>query len=356
MVRLFGEEMTRGELLRRVGALDQIAGTRRVRLEDGPEDGVSAIEVRTGGGLAYTVLPSRALDLAAAECDGIPLAWRSGNGDVHPAYTYRALGWNAGWFGGLLATCGLDNIGAPGEDDLGPYAQHGNINGVAARQVCHGGRWEGDRHVFWVEGELRQKHGWMATAYDVVVRRRIESELGGRTIAIRDEVENLAPRPAPLMLLYHVNLGWPLVAPGAEVISRNTGVAPVGGGVAVEPPGAVVPPAADYAPVVHDHQIVADAEGTCEAALLNDRLAMGLVLRFPHAELPSFKHWKALVDGRNVIALEPTNCVGAGRARERELGRLPMLDPGEVRVFHLEVTVARGEAELAAVRARLARA
>jgi hypothetical protein len=355
MVRLYGEDLTRRELLRRVGSIDQIAGVRRVRLEDGPEDGVVAVEVRTGGGLSYTVVPSRALDIAAAECDGIPLAWRSGNGDVHPAYTYRTLGWNVGWFGGLLATCGLDNIGSPGEDELGPYPQHGHLNGVAARHVGYGARWQGERYLLWVEGELRQKEAWIPGSYDVVLRRRIESELGGRTIAIRDEVENLATTPAPLMLLYHVNLGYPLVAPEAEVRARGVGAAALVG-TPGEPAGAIVPPAPDYRPIVYDHQVTADAAGMCEAALLNDRLATGLLLRFPQAELPSLKQWKQLVDGRYVVALEPTNCVGAGRVWERELGRLPMLAPGETRLFHLELTVLRGEADLAAARARLTRA
>src|SRR5687768_9185028 len=81
MVKLFGEELPRAELLRRVGSIDQVAGVRKVRLEDGPEDGVSAVEVRTGGGLSYTVIPSRALDIATAEVDGIPIAWRSGAGE-----------------------------------------------------------------------------------------------------------------------------------------------------------------------------------------------------------------------------------------------------------------------------------
>src|SRR5438105_15441873 len=77
MVRLFGQELTKRELLRRVGNLDQVAGTRRLRFEEGPEDGVGAVEVRTGGGLRYTVLPSRALDISAAECEGLPIAWRT---------------------------------------------------------------------------------------------------------------------------------------------------------------------------------------------------------------------------------------------------------------------------------------
>jgi hypothetical protein len=112
MVHLYGREMSRQEVLARVGGLDQIAGVRRIRLEDGPEDGVSAVEVRTGGGLGYTVAPSRAMDVVAAECDGLPLAWRTGAGEMHPAYGYRTSGWNLTWFGGLLATCGLDNVGS----------------------------------------------------------------------------------------------------------------------------------------------------------------------------------------------------------------------------------------------------
>ena len=364
MVRLYGEEIGRRELLRRVPALDQLAGVRRVRLEDGPEDGISAVEVRTGGGLSYTVVPSRALDLAAAECDGLPLAWRSGAGEVHPAYTYRTLGWNVGWFGGLLATCGLDNVGNPGEDELGAFAQHGHLNGVAARQVGYGARWEGpaegrdgptdpDRYVLWVEGELRQKDGWMPGSYDVVLRRRIESELGGRTIAIADTVENLAQTPAPLMLLYHVNFGYPLVAPGAEVLSRRSGLSQLFGEPPPEGATGVAPPSADYRASVHAHELVADADGMAEAAIVNDRLETGVRLRFPIAELPYFNQWKQLVDGRYVVALEPGNSGGVNRVRARERGALPLLGSGETRRFHLEITVLRGRDELADARARL---
>src|SRR5688572_29156674 len=104
----------------------------------------------------------------------------------------------------------------------------------------------------------------MPGSYDVVLRRRIESELGGRTIAIRDEVENLATTPAPLMLLYHVNLGYPLVGPDAAVWSRGAGAVPLFG-TPGEPAGTIVPPAPDYQPIVYDHQVTPDAAGMCEA-------------------------------------------------------------------------------------------
>jgi hypothetical protein len=363
MVRLFGEDLTKRELLRRVGSLDQVAGTRRLRYEEGPEDGVGAIEVRTGGGLRYTVLPSRALDIAAAECDGVPIAWRTAVGDVHPAYSHLSLGWNAAWFGGLLATCGLDNVGSAGEDELGSYPQHGWLNGVAARQVGHGGRWQtaadqgGDRYTTWVEGELREATGWGPGSYDVALRRRIESDLGGRAIRIVDRVENLGQRPAPLMIQYHFNLGYPLVGPGAEIVSRRRrifGAREAAEAVVAEAPR-VGPPSADYRPVVHFHELVPDAAGDCEVALVNPTLAggLGVALRFPAAELPFFKQWKALLDGRNVVAIEPGNCWGFGRAGERERGTLASLAPGEERSFHVELTVLRGAEEIAALRGRL---
>ena len=350
MVRLFGQDLTKRELLRRVGNLDQVAGTRRLRFEEGPEDGVGAVEVRTGGGLRYTVLPSRALDIAAAECDGVPIAWRTAVGDVHPAYSHLSLGWNAGWFGGLLATCGLDNVGSPGEDDLGRYPQHGWVNGVAARSVGHGGRWTGapgaERYTMWVEGELREVTGWGPGSYDVALHRRIESDLGGRAIRIVDRVENLGQRPAPLMLQYHFNLGFPLVGPDAEIVSRASRVYGMNEAAesVVGQARRVGAPAADYRPAVHFHDLVPDSAGNCEVGLVNPTLAggLGVALRFPAAELPFFKQWKALLDGRNVVAIEPGNCWGFGRAQERERGTLAVLEPGEERSFHVELTVLRG--------------
>jgi hypothetical protein len=353
MVRLYGRDLSREEVLARVGGLDQIAGVRRIRLEDGPEDGVSAVEIRTGGGLSYTVAPSRAMDVVAAECDGLPLAWRSGAGEMHPAYGLRTNGWNLTWFGGLLATCGLDNVGSPGQDDLGEFGQHGWLNGVAARHVGYGARWSGDSYLLWVEGELRQKDGWMPGSYDVVLRRRVESELGGRTIRIVDEVENVAGTPAPLLLLYHVNAGFPLVGPEAEIVSRSRAIRQHGRDEHDPDATRITEPTPEFHSQGHAHDLVPDADGYAEAALLNPRLEIGLGLRFPVAELPYLAQWKALVARRYVVSLEPTNQPGGNRARHRERGTLPMLEPGEVKTFHLDITVLRGAEEMAAARARM---
>ena len=48
--------MSKKDLLRRVGNLEQIAGVRSYVRTEGKAEGVRAVEVRTGGGLSYTCI------------------------------------------------------------------------------------------------------------------------------------------------------------------------------------------------------------------------------------------------------------------------------------------------------------
>jgi hypothetical protein len=53
MPSINGAAMTRRELMRRVGRLDQVAGVRLVTLGDGIERGVRVLEFSTGTGFAF---------------------------------------------------------------------------------------------------------------------------------------------------------------------------------------------------------------------------------------------------------------------------------------------------------------
>ena len=54
---LYGKEYSADDLRRCVGNLDQIAGIRLSRLEEGNERPVLSAHFRTGAGLEFTVLP-----------------------------------------------------------------------------------------------------------------------------------------------------------------------------------------------------------------------------------------------------------------------------------------------------------
>ena len=65
MAKLYGRQWTRAELLATVGDLSQVAGVRFAELSDGSERGVRIAECGIGGGLSFTVMLDRGMDVGA---------------------------------------------------------------------------------------------------------------------------------------------------------------------------------------------------------------------------------------------------------------------------------------------------
>ena len=53
------------------------------------------------------------------------------------------------------------------------------------------------------------------------LRRTISGTIGQASIRIHDEVINIGNTPAPHMILYHFNFGWPLVDEGTDIIWKG---------------------------------------------------------------------------------------------------------------------------------------
>ena len=128
MAQLFDKEFTRADLLERVGEINQLGGVRIMRLEEGRGEGVRLIEARTGTGFRFNILPSRGMDVSFAEYKGIPLSWRSCTGDVSPAF-YEPEGdeWHRLFYGGMVITCGLSNVGPSCVDQGEPLVIPGHL-------------------------------------------------------------------------------------------------------------------------------------------------------------------------------------------------------------------------------------
>lgn len=114
MLEYFNETYRYEEILERTGGMSQLAGARRFIFAEGRAKGTEAIDVRTGSGLSFMVLPDRGMDIAWAEFKGINLSYISPTGVVAPAY-YESRGteWLRGFYAGLMTTCGLTQAGPP---------------------------------------------------------------------------------------------------------------------------------------------------------------------------------------------------------------------------------------------------
>ncbi|UCD71929.1 MAG: aldose 1-epimerase family protein [Syntrophobacterales bacterium] len=351
MARLFGQEFIRSDLLQRVGDISQLCGVRLMRLEDGSEEGVRVIEARTGTGFRFNVLASRGMDISFAEYKGIPLSWRSCTGDVSPAF-YEPEGdeWHRIFYGGMVITCGLSNVGAPCEDQGERLGRHGRISATPAQCVYADGRWEEDEYNLVIQGRMKQATFW---GENLSLIRKISTQLGTSMLRIEDEVENLDFSPTPLMFLYHVNLGFPILSEGSTLLIPTKEVVPMEASMDPKTFDQFHPPMAEASSQVFYHDMASDPEGRVLVALINERLSIGVYIQYNKNHLKNFVQWKMLGQGAYVLAIEPANCHVEGRALERERGTLEFLQPGEKKNFSLELGVLESTPELREVKEKI---
>mgnify|MGYP001012682767 CR=1 FL=1 len=365
MPRLFGADWSRRDLCARVGDISQVAGVSRMQYAEGPERGVDVLRFRTGSGLDFDVLPGRGLDIANATYQGQPLAWMSANGIPHSAYYEpEGLGWLRGFFGGLLTTCGMLTAGSPGEDpDAAPMPAgaptelpgtvrlglHGRLNQTPARAVSADGYWDGDDYLLCAQGRLRES---IIFGENVELLRRVQASAGEAKIRLVDEVTNHGFVSQPHMMLYHMNLGWPLLAPGARLVASVSDTEPRDADAAagLAQCRGFEPPAVAYPEQVFYHQAEPDDRGWCQVGIINPALGAGLGVGISYraAELDQLVQWKSMLAGTYVCGLEPANCRVGGRWAERAAGRLKVIEPGQTISYALTIEVLDGAEACAA--------
>jgi hypothetical protein len=360
-VRAHGRELDRARLARVAGDLSALGGVRSVLLEDGAERGIRALEFRTGSGLSFDVLVDRAMDIGPAEHAGRSFGWRSATGFRHPGlHEYRdedGLSWLRS-FSGLVVTAGLDHTLFTAEVDASQYAYpfrktvwnglHGRVANIPARLIGYGEEWRSsDICTLWAEGEVRQA---AVFGEHLRLRRRVEADLGGNSIRLTDTVTNAGFDPTPHMLLYHINLGWPLVDEGTRLvapIARTPWFTESVGKQRVSYQR-MPAPQPGFVEQVYAHDLHADSDGRVAVALVNERLAFGFQLEFSTREFPYFLEWLHLREGAYAVGLEPSTHNVAGENAARTDGSMIWLPAGESRTYHTTFRVLDGSAELCA--------
>jgi hypothetical protein len=359
-MRVFGENVSVKQLRQRVGRMDQVAGIRLVQFDDGRARPARAALIHTGGGLEITVALDRCMDIAAASHAGRAMGWRSAPGDVAPQY-YEAEGirWLRSYGGGLLTTCGLSNVGGPAADSAeSGVGLHGRIGNIPAEDLSVTQEWQGNDYVLRLRGTMREV---VLFGEKLALSRSIHTKLGENRFWIEDTVVNEGFEAVPLMLLYHCNIGWPALGPKARMISPTRGIAPRDETArdGVESWNEMDAPTRKYAEKVYYHDMAAARDGSVTTAIENGRFGegegFGVYVKYVKKELPRFTQWKMMGQQDYVLGLEPCNCGVEGRDVEAKHGLLEKIQPGERRVFRLELGALTSEDELHALQKPVAR-
>jgi hypothetical protein len=312
--------------IREATATDAVLGHVAAQLsDDGAATGARVIAVSPAGGVHARVLVDRGLDIGAAWFGGQPVAWLSANGEHRNASLDEGEGWHSGWAGGLVTTCGLQNVGAPTEG----HGRHGQFTSLAADDVSvdRTVQDDGTGEVV-ISGRLTEAIG---LGRGIVVRRTLRFPLqpgeDGGTVELEDEAVNESPVPLQSPLLYHVNFGYPFLDSDSVPLLQSDGAFIAN--AASQPMG---PPIADHqGDEVLELAVNPDPTGWALAALESRRLQLRAVLSWQTKTLPRLFTWQRRAAGSYVCALEPANCSVQGRAFDRAQSRHPMLAPGERR-------------------------
>jgi hypothetical protein len=369
-MKVFGGEIARAELLRRVGNLAQVGGVELLSHEQGYARGSRFLDFRTGSGFRFTVNVDRGMDPGYAEFNGASLAWLPPK--IFPApgfWENDDHAWVRFVLGGLCNTAGLVTIGNPQTVDVSQFKFHsrhedryGTHDRVAILPASHfnfGERWEGDRCFLWAEGTIRQE---ITYGENLLLSRRYQAELGSSTFSLRDVVRNEGFYPAPHQLLYHFNIGYPVVDDGAELLAAVTGE--VGGSIFEDEEKTpdryrrFSGPEQGFFAEGFEIPMATGADGLVSAAVVNRGFralegGLGVYVRYDPSTLPVYLEWRMMGEGLYAVGMEPSTNPFKTIPELVEEGYPVMLEPGEERVYTLEFGVLAGGSAIDAFAASL---
>ena len=334
--------MNKRELFRYTGDFSQIFGIREYTLSGGKVNGVRAFDVCNGTGLEYTVIADRCLDIGRLSFKGVNCNYLGKTGFVSPVYfdgSEHAFFRN--FHAGFLTTCGLRNVGEPCTENGEFFGLHGRISNTPGEEVYASTVWDGDVPVMTVGGQMREARFF---GENLLLKRKITCSYGENRIIMHDCVENKGFRDEPLMLLYHFNLGYPLLDEDAILLLSGRSVIPfdVESSKGCRNWRHMQPPTHGYAEQTFYHDLKTDADGNTCVALVNRRLELGVAFHFNKKQFFNLTQWKQMGEGEYALGVEPCNCHVGGRLDSLEKNMLEYLKPGESKNFDVEVEIVSG--------------
>ncbi|MBN2883566.1 MAG: aldose 1-epimerase family protein [Clostridia bacterium] len=327
--------MEKNKLFEYTGDLSQIFYARPFTFSEGRANGMRGIEVSNGSGLQFTILPDRAMDIGLLSFRGVNFSYITKAGLSAPwHYDDRGLGWLKTFNGGFLTTCGLTQAGSPCTSDGENLGQHGDISAAQAEDMCIETNLDGDYPEIIIRGKMRSgvlfgRSLWLYREYRI--------KPGENKISMKDTVENRGESPQPYMILYHYNLGYPLLdetidfQTNADYIRPRDAEAEKGIGWRE----GFIKPESGFREQVFYYKSSGDK---CYAGIHNKRLDTGVKIYVKQDQLPNIIQWKNAGYGDYVMGIEPANCYPEGREKQREYG-LEYISPMEKKIQEIIIEV-----------------
>ena len=333
-----------------VGHKDQLIRVKRIKMQDGKADGVELLDVQNRSGMHFDVNVSRGMDIPYLDFCGENIGFISPCGVVAPQYfDDKGVEFLKSFTAGFLTTCGLKVIGAPCEYEGKEYGLHGNIGHTPAENVSYAIVEDGETPYVDIKGTMRDA---IIFGDKLSLERNIKCYYKDRKFTISDKVTNEGFKKARQVILYHCNIGYPILTPDSEVYIPSAEVKPrtehsiEGLDVWMNPQEADP----DYEEMCYYHKLKADENNHATVGIYNPELELGVALEIDLSTLDHFVQWKMMGAGDYVMGLEPGNATIDGIADAIENGSMKYLEAGESATYSITVHILKGREEFEAIK------
>ena len=268
----------------RISNFQQVASIRRYTLSEGREKGLDILDCDNGK-IRFLLNVSKACDIMQLYHEGQNMSFVSKNG-----FTKRETPFLRRFEGGMLYTCGLDSVG--GRDG---YELHGTLHNIPAEII----RAECNENGIIVEAIIRDT---ALFGKNLVLKRKIFTAIGGDSVTLEDTLVNEGYKTEEYCLLYHINVGYPMLDDGAKVIADVESYTP-------RTAWAKQNETTMYAM----NDAVPNQEEACyflklskpEIALVNEKIGKKFTVSYSGDTLTHFVEWKSMASGDYALGLEP---------------------------------------------------
>lgn len=268
----------------RISNFQQVASIRRYTLSEGREKGLDVLDCDNGK-IRFLLNVSKACDIMQLYHEGQNISFISKNG-----FTKRETPFLRRFEGGMLYTCGLDSVG--GRDG---FELHGTLHNIPAEII----RAECNENGITVEAIIRDT---ALFGKNLVLKRKIFTAIDGDGVTLEDTLVNEGYKTEEYCLLYHINVGYPMLDDGVKVIADVESYTP-----------RTAWAKQNEATMYEMNASTPNQEETCyflnlkkpEITLVNEKNGKEFTVSYSGDTLPCFVEWKSMASGDYALGLEP---------------------------------------------------
>ncbi len=313
---------------------DNSVFTRKYISDSGLDRGMRYYHIE-GSKLSFSVSIDRALDIATLRYNGVNIPYISPTGFADPRrMMYSEYMSKHAFCGGMLMTCGLENIGTECTTDEGYFPQHGTLSLMPAsnEQICK--TVVNDDIIVEISGDI---DCYQLNDYSFTLHRKISFNNTSSSIKITDEVTNNYNCATPIFIMYHFNFGYPFLDEDCKLSIPSLSRTPKNEiSLPYLDKYLLLTPPADNSPSHAIYHKFADS-GINEVSIRNEKLNIMAKIAFNGETLGCLNQWKMLLENEYCLSLEPCNTFPFGRAKILENGSAKYLGAGESIKYETEL-------------------